>query len=87
LVQGTVLVAGQDAFVMFDCSATHFFISVAFAKHLELNIELLNHALDVYNLVGIILIPDMDIELHGQNLPVNFILLDMIEYNIILVMH
>ena len=52
LVQGTILIANQAAFVLFDCGATHSFISVKFAELLHVPVSSLDNALNVYNPIG-----------------------------------
>jgi hypothetical protein len=89
LVQGTVLISGQAALVLFDCGATHSFISVNFAKQLRAPTESLKHELVVYNPIGfnepcVNYVPNIPVVLGEQTLLANLILLDMTEYDVIL---
>ena len=89
LVQGTILVADQAAFALFDCGATHSFVSEKFVKQLHITVKPLDNALDVYNPVGkntvcTTYIPELDVVVAERHLPACAILLEMTEFDVIL---
>ena len=74
---------------MFDCGATHSFIAAKFARTLPLAVEFLNFPLEVRTPTGEqsfcdSYIPNIEVSVPGQNLSADVILLDMIEYDVIL---
>jgi hypothetical protein len=88
LVQGMILVAGQVTLVFFYSGSTHSFTSVDCTNWLGLLIEPLIFALNVCTPVEntslyVSHIWDLSIELQGQVLPTNLVLLDMKDYDVI----
>ena len=70
-MQGTLFVANQATFVLFDCGATHSFISVNFAEFLHIPVKPLHNTLEVYNPIGknticAAYVPELDVVLADQ---------------------
>ena len=92
LIEGTVPVNGHAAYVLFDCGATHTFISDDFTEQLHASVQPIDKMIEVYNPLGsrtkcIRCVKNLDIEIAGQHLPTDAILIDMIQYDVILGMN
>ena len=74
LIEGTVPVNGHAAYVLFDCGATHTFISDDFTEQLHASVQPVDKMIEVYNPLGsrtkcIQCVKNLDIEIAGQHLP------------------
>ncbi|KAI5350358.1 hypothetical protein L3X38_003249 [Prunus dulcis] len=90
-IEGMFLVFNSWVEVLFDCGATHSFISTSFASMLELDSENMKTSLLIGSPLGGSLEVDKVcrscmIEMSGHKIIVDFMLLEMLEYDIILVM-
>jgi len=89
VVEGTLFVAGLSARVLFDCGATHSFISERFASVLGRTPAMLTATLEVstpLGLVGIVgsFLPSATIVSGDQEFPADLILLPMEDFDVIL---
>ena len=92
LIEGTVPVNEHAAYVLFDCGATHTFISDDFTEQLHGSVQPVDKMIEVYNPLGsctkcIQCVKNLDIEIAWLHLPTDVILIDMIQYDVILGMN
>ncbi|KAL0551700.1 hypothetical protein IC582_010789 [Cucumis melo] len=89
VVTGTLPVLGHYALVLFDSGSSHSFISSAFVSHARLEVEPLHHVLSVSTPSGECLLSKekvkaCQIELAGHVIEVTLIVLDMLDFDVIL---
>ncbi|KAA0040689.1 pol protein [Cucumis melo var. makuwa] len=89
VVTGTLPVLGHYALVLFDSGSSHSFISPAFVLHARLEVEPLHHVLSVSTPSGECMLSKekmkaCQIEIAGHVIEVTLIVLDMLDFNVIL---
>ncbi|KAL0544185.1 hypothetical protein IC582_019298 [Cucumis melo] len=89
VVTGTLPVLGHYALVLFDSGSSHSFISSAFVSHARLEVELLHHVLSVSTPSGECMLSKekvkaCQIEISGRVIEVTLIVLDMLDFDVIL---
>ncbi|KAL0539895.1 hypothetical protein IC582_024116 [Cucumis melo] len=89
VVTGTLPVLGHYALVLFDSGSSHSFISSAFVSHARLEVEPLHHVLSVSTPSGECMlskekVKSCQIELAGHVIEVTLIVLDMLDFDVIL---
>ncbi|KAL0559002.1 hypothetical protein IC582_003591 [Cucumis melo] len=89
VVTGTLPVLGHYALVLFDSGSSHSFISSAFVSHARLEVEPLHHVLSVSTPSGECMLSKekvkaCQIELAGHVIEVTLIILDMLDFDVIL---
>ncbi|KAL0549484.1 hypothetical protein IC582_013967 [Cucumis melo] len=89
VVTGTLPVLGHYALVLFDSGSSHSFISSAFVSHARLEVEPLHHVLSVSTPSGECMLSKekvkaCQIELAGHAIEVTLIVLDMLDFDVIL---
>ncbi|XP_038895973.1 uncharacterized protein LOC120084146 [Benincasa hispida] len=91
VVTGTLPILGHFALVLFDSGSSHSFISSMFVKHAMLELEPLHYVLSVSTPSGEIMlakekIKACQIEVASHTLDVTLVVLDMRDFDVILVM-
>ncbi|KAF3772005.1 hypothetical protein EJ110_NYTH58995 [Nymphaea thermarum] len=91
LVEGTLLVGFHIARVLFDAGATHSFISSRFATSLEVSARKMSYVLKVVSPMHAQescseYLPDVDVEIHQHHLPAQLVIINLSEFDVILVM-
>ncbi|KAL0534292.1 hypothetical protein IC582_028581 [Cucumis melo] len=89
VVTGTLPVLGHYALVLFDSGSSHSFISSAFVLHARLEVEPLHHVLSVSTPSGECMllkekVKGCQIEITGHVIEVTLLVLDMLDFNVIL---
>ncbi|KAL0544440.1 hypothetical protein IC582_019555 [Cucumis melo] len=89
VVTGTIPVLGHYALVLFDSGSSHSFISSAFVSHARLEVEPLHHVLSVSTPSGECMLSKekvkaCQIEIAGHVIEVTLIVLDMLDFDVIL---
>ncbi|KAL0536802.1 hypothetical protein IC582_025764 [Cucumis melo] len=89
VVTGTLPVLGHYALVLFDSGSSHSFISSAFVAHARLEVEPLHHVLSVSTPSGECMLSKekvkaCQIEIAGHVIEVTLIVLDMLDFDVIL---
>ncbi|KAL0543592.1 hypothetical protein IC582_018692 [Cucumis melo] len=89
VVTGTLPVLGHYALVLFDSGSSHSFISSAFVLHARLEVEPLHHVLSVSTPSGECMLSKekvkaCQIEIAGHVVEVTLIVLDMLDFDVIL---
>ncbi|KAL0560281.1 hypothetical protein IC582_000681 [Cucumis melo] len=89
VVTGTLPVLGHYALVLFDSGSSHSFISSAFVLHARLEVEPLHHVLSVSTPSGKCMLSKekvkaCQIEIAGHVIEVTLLVLDMLDYDVIL---
>ncbi|KAL0556806.1 hypothetical protein IC582_005323 [Cucumis melo] len=89
VVTGTLPVLGHYALVLFDSGSSHSFISSAFVLHARLEVEPLHHVLSVSTPSGECMLSKekvkaCQIEITGHVIEVTLIVLDMLDFDVIL---
>ncbi|KAL0556899.1 hypothetical protein IC582_005416 [Cucumis melo] len=89
VVTGTLPVLGHYALVLFDSGSSHSFISSAFVSHARLEVEPLHHVLSVSTPSGECMLSQekvkaCQIEIAGHVIEVTLIVLDMLDFDVIL---
>ncbi|KAL0541162.1 hypothetical protein IC582_021201 [Cucumis melo] len=89
VVTGTLPVLGHYALVLFDSGSSHSFISSAFVSHARLEVEPLHHVLSVFTPSGECMLSKekvkaCQIEIAGHVIEVTLIVLDMLDFDVIL---
>ncbi|KAL4038487.1 hypothetical protein IC575_002108 [Cucumis melo] len=89
VVTGTLPVLGHYALVLFDSGSSHSFISSAFVSHARLEVEPLHHVLSVSTPSGECMlsrekVKACQIEIAGHVIEVTLIVLDMLDFDVIL---
>ncbi|KAL0536597.1 hypothetical protein IC582_025549 [Cucumis melo] len=89
VVTGTLPVLGHYALVLFDSGSSHSFISSAFVSHARLEVEPLHHVLSVSTPSGECMLSKKkvkacQIEISGRVIEVTLIVLDMLDFDVIL---
>ncbi|KAL4013601.1 hypothetical protein IC575_025773 [Cucumis melo] len=89
VVTGTLPVLGHYALVLFDSGSSHSFISSAFALHARLEVEPLHHVLSVSTPSGECMLSKekvkaCQIEIVGHVIEVTLLVLDMLDFDVIL---
>ncbi|KAL4010633.1 hypothetical protein IC575_030136 [Cucumis melo] len=89
VVTGTLPVLGHYALVLFDSGSSHSFISSAFVLHARLEVEPLHHVLSVSTPSGECMlsrekVKACQIEIAGHVIEVTLIVLDMLDFDVIL---
>ncbi|KAL0539731.1 hypothetical protein IC582_023947 [Cucumis melo] len=89
VVTGTLPVLGHYALVLFDSGSSHSFISSAFVSHARLEVEPLHHVLSVSTPSGECMLSKekvkaCQIEISGRVIEVTLIVLDMLDFDVIL---
>ncbi|KAL0537392.1 hypothetical protein IC582_026370 [Cucumis melo] len=89
VVTGTLPVLGHYALVLFDSGSSHSFISSAFVSHACLEVEPLHHVLSVSTPSGECMLSKekvkaCQIEIAGHVIEVTLIVLDMLDFDVIL---
>ncbi|KAL0560529.1 hypothetical protein IC582_000934 [Cucumis melo] len=89
VVTGTLPVLGHYALVLFDSGSSHSFISSAFVLHARLEVEPLHHVLSVSTPSGECMLSKekvkaCQIEIAGHVIEVTLIVLDMLDFDVIL---
>ncbi|KAL0551689.1 hypothetical protein IC582_010778 [Cucumis melo] len=89
VVTGTLPVLGHYALVLFDSGSSHSFISSAFVSHARLEVEPLHHVLSVSTPSGECMlsrekVKACQIEIAGHVIEVTLIVLDMLNFDVIL---
>ncbi|KAL0541249.1 hypothetical protein IC582_021291 [Cucumis melo] len=89
VVTGTLPVLGHYALVLFDSGSSHSFISSAFVSHARLEVEPLHHVLSVSTPSGECMLSKekvkaCQIEIAGHAIEVTLIVLDMLDFDVIL---
>ncbi|KAL0551527.1 hypothetical protein IC582_010616 [Cucumis melo] len=92
VVTGTLPVLGHYALVLFDSGSSHSFISSAFVSHARLKVEPLHHVLSVSTPSGECMLSKekvkaCQIEIAGHVIEVTLIVLDMLDFDVILGMN
>ncbi|KAL0544432.1 hypothetical protein IC582_019547 [Cucumis melo] len=91
VVTGTLPVLGHYALVLFDSGSSHSFISSAFVLHARLEVEPLHHVLSVSTPFGECMLSKekvkaCQIEIAGHVIEVTLLVLDMLDFDVILSM-
>ncbi|KAL0549222.1 hypothetical protein IC582_013703 [Cucumis melo] len=89
VVTGTLPVLGHYALVLFDSGSSHSFISSAFVLHARLEVEPLHHVLSVSTPSGESMLSKervkaCQIEITGHVIEVTLLVLDMLDFDVIL---
>ncbi|KAA0047194.1 DNA/RNA polymerases superfamily protein [Cucumis melo var. makuwa] len=89
VVTGTLPVLGHYALVLFDSGSSHSFISSAFVLHARLEVEPLHHVLSVSTPSGECMLSKekvkaCQIEIAGHVVEVTLLVLDMLDFDVIL---
>ncbi|KAL0546479.1 hypothetical protein IC582_016389 [Cucumis melo] len=89
VVTGTLPVLGHYALVLFDSGSSHSFISSAFVLHARLEVEPLHHVLSVSTPFGECMLSKekvkaCQIEIAGHVIEVTLLVLDMLDFDVIL---
>ncbi|KAL0541199.1 hypothetical protein IC582_021238 [Cucumis melo] len=89
VVTGTLPVLGHYALVLFDSGSSHSFISSVFVSHARLEVEPLHHVLSVSTPSGECMLSKekvkaCQIEIAGHVIEVTLIVLDMLDFDVIL---
>ncbi|KAL0534048.1 hypothetical protein IC582_028325 [Cucumis melo] len=89
VVTGTLPVLGHYALVLFDSGSSHSFISFAFVLHARLEVEPLHHVLSVSTPFGECMLSKekvkaCQIEIAGHVIEVTLLVLDMLDFDVIL---
>ncbi|KAA0042480.1 pol protein [Cucumis melo var. makuwa] len=89
VVTGTLPVLGHYALVLFDSGSSHSFISSAFVLHARLEVEPLHHVLSVSTPSGECMLSKKkvkacQIEIAGHVIEVTLLVLDMLDFDVIL---
>ncbi|KAL0549351.1 hypothetical protein IC582_013832 [Cucumis melo] len=89
VVTGTLPVLGHYALVLFDSGSSHSFISSAFVSHARLEVEPLHHVLSVSTPSGECMLSKEKVkacqmEIAGHVIEVTLIVLDMLDFDVIL---
>ncbi|KAL0560150.1 hypothetical protein IC582_000544 [Cucumis melo] len=89
VVTGTLPVLGHYALVLFDSGSSHSFISSTFVLHARLEVEPLNHVLSVSTPSGECMlskekVKTCQIEIAGHVIEVTLLVLDMLDFDVIL---
>ncbi|KAL0541606.1 hypothetical protein IC582_021659 [Cucumis melo] len=89
VVTGTLPVLGHYALVLFDSGSSHSFISSAFVLHARLEVEPLRHVLSVSTPSGECMLSKekvkaCQIEIAGHVIEVTLLVLDMLDFDVIL---
>ncbi|KAA0065937.1 ty3-gypsy retrotransposon protein [Cucumis melo var. makuwa] len=89
VVTGTLPVLGHYALVLFDSCSSHSFISSAFVLHARLEVEPLHHVLSVSTPSGECMLSKekvkaCQIEIAGHVIEVTLLVLDMLDFDVIL---
>ncbi|KAL0553835.1 hypothetical protein IC582_007739 [Cucumis melo] len=89
VMTGTLPVLGHYALVLFDSGSSHSFISSAFVSHARLEVEPLHHVLSVSTPSGECMLSKekvkaCQIEIAGHVIEVTLIVLDMLDFDVIL---
>ncbi|KAL0561256.1 hypothetical protein IC582_001678 [Cucumis melo] len=89
VVTGTLPVLGHYALVLFDSGSSHSFISSAFVLHARLEVEPLHHVLSVSTPSGECMLSKekvkaYQIEIAGHVIEVTLLVLDMLDFDVIL---
>ncbi|KAL0537688.1 hypothetical protein IC582_026673 [Cucumis melo] len=89
VVTGTLPVLGHYALVLFDSGSSHSFISSAFVLHARLEVEPLHHVLSVSTPSGECMLSKervkaCQIEIAGHVIEVTMLVLDMLDFDVIL---
>ncbi|KAL0561657.1 hypothetical protein IC582_002097 [Cucumis melo] len=89
VVTGMLPVLGHYALVLFDSGSSHSFISSAFMLHARLKVEPLHHVLSVSTPYGECMlskekVKGCQIEIAGHVIEVTLLVLDMLDFNVIL---
>ncbi|KAL0550166.1 hypothetical protein IC582_014669 [Cucumis melo] len=89
VVTGTLPVLGHYALVLFDSGSSHSFISSAFVSHARFEVEPLHHVLSVSTPSGECMLSKekvkaCQIEIAGHVIEVTLIVLDMLDFDVIL---
>ncbi|KAL4011225.1 hypothetical protein IC575_028277 [Cucumis melo] len=89
VVTGTLPVLGHYALVLFDSGSSHSFISSAFVLHARLEVEPLHHVLSVSTPSGECMLSKEKvkacrIEIAGHEIEVTLLVLDMLDFDVIL---
>ncbi|KAL0549679.1 hypothetical protein IC582_014166 [Cucumis melo] len=89
VVTGTLPVLGHYTLVLFDSGSSHSFISSAFVSHARLEVEPLHHVLSVSTPSGECMLSKekvkaCQIEIAGHVIEVTLIVLDMLDFDVIL---
>ncbi|KAL0537620.1 hypothetical protein IC582_026603 [Cucumis melo] len=89
VVTGTLLVLGHYALVLFDSGSSHSFISSAFVLHARVEVEPLHHVLSVSTPSGECMLSKekmkaCQIEIAGHVIEVTLLVLDMLDFDVIL---
>ncbi|KAL0540220.1 hypothetical protein IC582_024453 [Cucumis melo] len=89
VVTGTLPVLGHYALVLFDSGSSHSFISFAFVLHARLEVEPLHHVLSVSTPSGECMLSKekvkaCQIEIAGHVIEVTLLVLDMLDFDVIL---
>ncbi|KAL4032651.1 hypothetical protein IC575_005732 [Cucumis melo] len=92
VVTGTLPVLGHYALVLFDSGSSHSFISSAFVLHARLEVEPLHHVLSVSTPSGECMLSKekvkaCHIEIAGHVIEVTLLVLDMLDFDVILGMN
>ncbi|KAL0540972.1 hypothetical protein IC582_020998 [Cucumis melo] len=89
VVTGTLPVLGHYALVLFDSGSSHSFISSTFVLHARLEVELLHHVLSVSTpsdecMLSKEKVKTCQIEIAGHVIEVTLLVLDMLDFDVIL---
>ncbi|KAL0549242.1 hypothetical protein IC582_013723 [Cucumis melo] len=89
VVTGTLPILGHYALVLFDLGSSHSFISSAFVLHARLEVEPLHHVLSVSTPSGECMllkerVKACQIEIAGHVIEVTLLVLDMLDFDVIL---
>ncbi|TYK29806.1 ty3-gypsy retrotransposon protein [Cucumis melo var. makuwa] len=89
VVTGTLPVLGHYALVLFDSGSSHSFISSAFVLHARLEVEPLYHVLSISTPSGEVMllkekVKACQIEIAGHVIEVTLLVLDMLDFDVIL---
>ncbi|KAL0539828.1 hypothetical protein IC582_024049 [Cucumis melo] len=89
VVTGTLPVLGHYALVLFDSGSSHSFISSAFVLYARLEVEPLHHVLSVFTPSGECMLSKekvkaCQIEIAGHVIEVTLLVLDMLDFDVIL---
>ncbi|KAA0035602.1 pol protein [Cucumis melo var. makuwa] len=89
VVTGTLPVLGHYSLVLFDSGSSHSFISSAFVLHARLEVEPLHHVLSVSTPSGECMLSKekvkaCQIEIEGHVIEVTLLVLDMLDFDVIL---